>query len=52
MRHDPNDYPRDEDGDAIRNGWNPDRETLEAWRDRRREHWRSIRDEVLRTGDY
>ncbi|MGD0075356.1 MAG: hypothetical protein ABSD31_13605 [Candidatus Binataceae bacterium] len=41
------DYDPDNGGDAIRNGWRPERETLEAWRERRRAHWRVERDRVL-----
>jgi hypothetical protein len=48
----PKTYPPDEGGLALKNGWDPERETLEQWRERRRAVWRAERDRVLRTGDY
>ena len=48
----PDDYPSDEGGDAIRNGWKPQNETLAAWRARRSAIWRARRDDIMRRGNY
>lgn len=47
--------PDDDGADALGNEvnpWNPERESLEDWRSRRRAAWRRERDRVLITGDY
>jgi hypothetical protein len=41
-----------ENSDALENGWKPARESLEAWRERRRAVWRAERDRTLVTGRY
>lgn len=38
--------------DALRNGWNPKKESLTAWRARRSTTWKAERDRTLRSGRY